>query len=156
MATRDSYAQDPSSGDILTAANFRKLPGGWIGYNEGTTDQNTVTTAVDVTGCSVTLTPDNNRRLLITGQIFVEANAAAARAQIAILADGAQVGPAAHIRMETSGSAGRCSVRTSAIITPTNASHTYKLQAAGVTGTINVLSSAQTAFILVEDIGPAS
>lgn len=156
MPTRDSYAQDPSAGDVLTAANFRKLPGGWVGYAEGTSSQTGITTATDVTGCTVTLTPDSSRRLKITGQILAQASGAAARAILLILQDGTQVGPAGQQRMETTASAGQCTVRTSAIITPTNASHTYKLQAQAGTGTINVPSDTQTAWILVEDVGPAS
>lgn len=156
MPTRDSYAQDPNSGDVLTAANFRKLPGGWIGYAEGSTDQTGITTNADITGCTVTLTPDSSRRLRITGQIFCQASGAAARASLAILQDGTQVGPAGQVRMETTSTAGRSSASTSAVITPTNASHTYKLNVTAATGTVDVLSSTQVAFILVEDIGPAS
>jgi len=156
MATRDSYAQDPNAGDVLTAVNFRKLPGGWIGYAEGSTDQTGITTNADVTGCTVTLTPDSSRRLKITGQVFCEASGAAARASLAVFADGAQVGAAGQLRLETTGTAGRSTAHVTAVITPTSASHTYKLNMTAATGTLNLPSATQLAWILVEDIGPAS
>lgn len=156
MPTRTAYPGTISAGNTITAANNNRIPGGWIGYAEGTTSQTGITTATDVTGCSVTLTPNSSRRLKITGQILAQASGSAARAILLILQDGTQVGPAGQQRMETTASAGQCTVRTSAIITPTNASHTYKLQAQAGTGTINVASDTQTAWILVEDIGPAT
>lgn len=65
MPTRDSYAADPSAGDVLTAANFRKLPGGWIDAEESTSTFTTSgTTELDLLSASVTV--DANRKLRVT------------------------------------------------------------------------------------------
>lgn len=157
MPTRDSYAQDPSAGDVLTAANFRKLPGGWVGYAEGTSDVTGITTtATDVTGTSLTLTPDSSRRLLLIGQIFVEATTAPARADVFIAQDGSQVGVQASVRLEATGTNNRQTLQIMAVITPTNASHTYILKASAVTGTIAVRGASQASILYVADVGPAS
>jgi hypothetical protein len=42
VAVRTAYA--PVAATVLTAANLAKLPGGWIGYNEVTANQTTITT----------------------------------------------------------------------------------------------------------------
>lgn len=65
MATRDSYAADPAAGDVLTAANFKRLPGGWIDAEESTSNFTTSgTTELDL--LSATVAVDANRKLRVT------------------------------------------------------------------------------------------
>lgn len=65
MPTRGSYAGDPAAGDVLTAANFKKLAGGWVGLDEQTSDAVTSgTTELTVHTLSTPL--DNNRKIRVT------------------------------------------------------------------------------------------
>ena len=159
MASRTAYVGTQNPGDILTSANFTKLPGGWIGdASAGATDTTGVTTETAITNATVTVTVGSNRRLKITGTAFVNRT----------VADGHIVG---YIK-ESSTKLGRfCQIfpsSTSAFelqtgfctVTPTSGSHTYYLSLERNTGTGTVghfsgggVSPAQ---ILVEDIGPAS
>ena len=47
MAVRTAYA--PVAASVLTAANLAKVAGGWIGYNEVTANQGSISTTVDLT-----------------------------------------------------------------------------------------------------------
>lgn len=155
MAVRTSYVGTEAVGDVLTKANFDKLPGGWIGYVEVTANQTGITTAaVALTGVTVTVTAGTTRRLKITGHAeFAETVATVAVVDLLIYEDGVQVGrgklgdPAAQ-----SESADAVAIRT-----PSAGAHTYALFAITNAGTVSMVAAATApAFILVEDIGPAS
>jgi hypothetical protein len=155
MPVRTAYVATEAVGDVLTKANFDKLPGGWIGYAEVTANQTTITAAVDLTGLTVTVTVNTSRRIRVTGSAELVNNTAGAGLLLLILADGAQV-----MSAPTGGMTANVAVRKVAqvVLTPTAGSHVYKLQAqtqVGGTGTMNA-AATYPAFILVEDLGPAS
>jgi hypothetical protein len=155
VASRTAYPSVEVDGDILTAANFDRLPGGWIGYVEATTNQTTITTVVDLTSLSVAVTVGTNRRLRITGKVNFTSTVANDGAKLRIQ-ESATVLNAADNTTPTG--AGGVFIFASAVLTPTAGTHTYKLTLARTgTGTLTMNASAtEAAYLLVEDIGPAS
>ena len=157
MAVRTAYVATQAAGDVLTSANFSKLPGGWIGYAEVTADQTGITTITDLTSLSVAVTVNTSRRIQVTGHGNY-------------LNDTIDEGGTVYIR-ESSTTLNSYGVWTSnhlSIVrgfvvmwvgTPSAAAHTYKLSLARTTATGTIaLKAAATypAFILVEDLGPSA
>lgn len=159
MAVRTAYAGTASAGDVYTAANHAKMPGGWIGYAERTTDVVVTSdaTAKDVTDVTVTVTVGSSRRIKISVQANMDV-ATAPNVTAAYVRDGSNnvVGTVGAFNFastsDTAFFTGWCEV------TPSSGSHTYKLSVLGVGGgNMTVQCSAESpACILVEDIGPAS
>lgn len=153
MTYRQTYPGTQAAGDVLTSANFSRLPGGWTGYAEVTAAQTGITTVTDLTSLSVTIGVGTGRRIRITGHAEVTRT----------VADGLTVGRIAEgatqlgcwcVSFEGSYDLAEGSV----VIAPTAGTHTYKLTLERSSGTGTVGISAGTtdpAFILVEDIGPA-
>lgn len=158
MATRTSYAGTVVDGDVYTAANHAKMPGGWIGYANITTGQSSITTLTDLTNLSVTVTVNTDRLIKISGCGSI----------VRSVADGITLG---YIR-EGSTTLGRWGVfdATSAntnsptqsgyvVVAASAGSHTYKLSLEQISGTGSSGIQAGATFpanILVEDIGPSS
>ena len=67
MATKTAFPGTTSSGDVLHSADITKLPGGWIGYVEKTTNQTGISSITAISGLSVTVTVGTSRTILITG-----------------------------------------------------------------------------------------
>lgn len=153
MPVRTGYPGTHNAGDVLTSANFTKLPGGWIGYAEVTANQTGITTVTDLTGLSVAVTAGTNRRLKITGSIRVTRTVADGYTTLYIRESSTNL----NFGVTLSTLDFFCVAM--AVITPTAGSHTYKLSLERTTGTGTVGIAAAAAnpnFILVEDIGPSS
>jgi hypothetical protein len=156
MATRTSYVGTESTGDTLTTTNFDKLPGGWIGSAQATSDQGSVTTEVDVTSCSVTVTAGTSRRLRISGHIRIQSDVADDRAILQIYRGATQIQGATVTMLRTNTTE---SIEVFVDDTPSSGSNTYKLtvQRGSGSGTLTVkASSVSPSIIMVEDVGPAS
>lgn len=165
MATRTPYVATELAGDVLTAANFNRLPGGLIGHCEQTATQTGITTAVDLVGngdsskMSLTVTPNNATRMIrIQFAIFVQMTIASTHDafRISVLKDGTQIGAADAAFSDTTSGQTINGVIVDAA--PTAASHVYKLQ--GVhsfgTGTFTVAgSSTQPSVMYLFDDGPS-
>jgi hypothetical protein len=141
--------------------NLENLPLGVLGYAQRVANHvGFITTEVDLTDLSVTVTVPAGRRIRVSAEarFFSSVNhdiveldiseplvSYVRKAQVVCHWDGATAG------------AGNITIATSVILTPTAASHTYKLSAkrASGTGNVTMVASADSpAFILVEDIGP--
>lgn len=163
MAVRTSYVGTENVGDVLTKANFDKLPGGWLGYAEVTTAQTGITTVTDLTNLTVTVTVGTNRKIRITG-CSVVSRTVGDGIVVGSIQEGAtelgrwcQMFPGAATFENACGSV--VSSPAGAFATPSAGSHTYKLTLTRNSGTgtvgINPVGT-DAAWILVEDIGPAS
>lgn len=155
MPVRTSYVGTQIAGDVLTAANFSKLPGGWIGYAEVTANQTGITTVTDLTGLTVTVTAGTARRLKITGRCLADSSVITDRIILSIKESATTFGqgyghPPAANEQET--------ITAEATVTPSAGTHTYKLTLErNGTGTVRMIAAATVpAFIVVEDIGPAA
>lgn len=73
MATRTPLAQ-LNAGHVLTAAEANLLPRGLLGYIKRTTAQTGISSIVDLTGMTVTMTVAPSRQLRITGGCRVVQN----------------------------------------------------------------------------------
>ena len=124
---------------------------GTLDYAEVTANQGPITTEVDLTGLTVTVTVGTSRRIQVTGSAHVT-NAADASSTGLIYEDAVNVGRwhrnnrfSAIVKSEGS-----------VVLTPTAGSHTYKLTMLSTgTGATLGAGAALPAFILVQDIGPA-
>lgn len=151
MANRTLYTA--VAGEVYTAANHAKHAKGWIGYNEVTASQTGITSATDLTGLSVTVTLPASRRIKVTGQATVTRTVADGQVLGRIQEGASALGVFAYHNALTEHSGGEV------ILTPSSGSHTYKLtlERQTGTGTVGIAPAAgNAAFILVEDIGPAS
>ena len=153
MPVRTAYAGAAVAGEVLTAANVKKMPGGWIGYAEITADVVGFTvTPTDIAGLAVTVTVETGRRIRVTGDVYMS-NATASQTNIININEGATVlqqRGAAHLSTSVG-------IHAEVILTPTAGSHTYKLQAFTSAGAGTIKGNATyPCHIFVEDLGPAS
>jgi hypothetical protein len=130
------------------------LPKGVLGRAEITVSQGSITTTVDVTGLSVTVTVSASRMIRITAWIRgVNSTVAGDFGRMDILEGATLLGTAQQYVQ-----ASNTLLPGFVILTPTAGSHTYKIQygrtAGSGTHTVNATSNSPS-FILVEDIGPA-
>lgn len=159
MATRSAIPGTKTGvTDSLSVAEFNDLPGGIIGKTAVTSDQSSITTLVDLTGLTLTLTPAASRILRIGFQLrFADTNTGE-EIQVLLMKDGSQlqrfdfpVSP--RTASEVTSVSGWCYDDS-----PTNASHTYKLQAGtsgSSTGTYTLKASSTTpAQFCIWDEGP--
>lgn len=156
MSNRTAYPATEADGNVLHASDIDKLPGGWIGYVEITSNLGTFTSgSQDLSGLSVTVTVNSSRRVRIEGRCRWSSDVAADDAQL-------QVNESSTVLQKTVGTMPRTTVSygafVSVVLTPSSGSHTYKLTGGREAGTGNVSLAAgatSPAFLLVEDIGPA-
>lgn len=135
-----------------TAQDFAG-PIGTLGYAQVTSNQGSITTAVDLTGLSVTVTVGSGRRIKISAEIMAS-NDTATSGIILYIVEGSTFLQEIWMPETTAGWA--LTLIGSVILTPSAGSHTYKLQMArnGTIGTVTANATANSpAFILVEDIG---
>lgn len=147
------------TGDVLTEAHVDSLPAGWLGYVEKTADQTGISSEVDISSLTVTVTVNANRRLYLSA--FVNAGGSTLDARIAVwIKEGATQlqGAVASVPIADA-SLTTMTFTPAAVLTPSAGVHTYKITAARIsgTGTFNIqASSTSPVFLLVRDIGPAS
>jgi len=163
MAIRTSYVGSESVGDVLTKANFDRLPNGLIGYAIVTANQGSITANVDLTGLVVTsVVPQASRMIRISWNVMFSdtvANGTTETFRIVCVKDGATIG---QYDYSSNPGAGTNQVTASGFVldvAPTNAVHTYKLQggrSGTATGTFTIVASATNpATIAVTDEGPS-
>jgi hypothetical protein len=156
VATRTGYVGTESSGDTLTTTNFNKLPNGWIGDVSVTSDQGSITSEVDATSLTLTVTAGASRRMKIEGFVRVESTVAGDRVGVRIYKASTQIQVgtvACTVANNTE------SVYVVITDTPSTGSNTYKLTVARLTGSGTITlkaSSTGPGQIVVTDIGPAS
>lgn len=124
---------------------------GSLGYVQVTANQGSITTEVDLTSLTRTITVVGGRRIKITGSVYAANTGANNLITLKIFEDGSQV-------MERSVSCGSAGVAESlevvAVRTPSAGSHTWKLRMITPSGTATMAAAATyPAFLLVEDIG---
>jgi hypothetical protein len=153
VAVRTAY--DPTAGEVLTATNLEKLAGGWIGYVEVTANQTGITTEVDMTGVTVSVTAGPSRRIKVTVSAYISSSVAGDMATIKIKEGGTTL----QERAVTTSSTNICEVTAIVVLTPSTGAHTYKGTIARSLGTgtlVNNAAATLPTFVLVEDIGPAA
>jgi len=163
MPSRTAYAGTAVAGDVYTAANHAKMPGGWIGYVETTTAQSGISTETDLTGLSVTVTVGTNRRIRVSCHVNLQYTTGGAADTIIFLhvKEGATYLGGQRWQFKSDTTLNQQQLFNPAVVlTPTAGSHTYKLSTVRNTGTLGTISTNANAnfpaFILVEDLGPAT
>lgn len=138
-------------GGPFTSAQANDLAQGTLGYFEVTANQGSITTEVDLTSLTRTITVVAGRRIKITGSVYAANTGANNLITLKIFEDGSQV-------MERSVSCGTANIAEGlevvAVRTPSAGSHIWKLRMVTPAGTATMAAAATyPAFILVEDIG---
>ncbi len=153
MAVRTAYVATESAGDVLTAANFNKLPGGLIGYAVVTSTQTGISTVTDLTSLTVTVTVNTSRIVMIDALVVVLQQSVGGTPSVSIYEGATQLGSAGGTH---TASATFATYRPMCIISPSSGAHTYKLRASTSAGTVDTSASAtQPATLAVYDFGPA-
>lgn len=121
-----------------------------LAYAEVTANQTGIIAETDLTGLSVTITVPAGRRIRVTGHAHLANATVDAITVFRIYQDGTQV----QSRTLAKALAGTDQSATIEWIgSPSAGTHTYKLRAWAVSGTVSVVAAANTpTFILVEDI----
>lgn len=157
MAVRTAYAGTAADGDVYTAANHARMPGGWIGYVESAGNQAGIgSSEVDLTGLTVTVTVGPSRRIKIGGQVTVSGDGAK---EVKIYEDGVHIGRLGISSTSVGTSENNRTLSGACWRSPSSGSHTYKFRAlTSPTSSMTVTGSAANSpnFITVEDLGPAS
>jgi hypothetical protein len=127
--------------------------GGQLGYAQVVAQQTGITTVVDLTTLTATVTVPTNTRVKVTGHCMIQSSVADDIARLSIQ-EGAAVLQLAQMLCRPAATSTTHHVEY--VATPTAGSHTYKLTLARVSGTGTLIMDAGAtypAFILVEDIG---
>lgn len=151
--TAIAHSTGATVGNDLTAYMLlARFPWGALGYAQVTANQTGITTQVDVTGLSVTVTVGTGRRIKIT--------AYTAAALSTVTTDNCEItineGATQLSQANTIGGNGGAELLAQVVIQPSAGSHTYKVTALRALGTGSMTFSANAnypGFILVEDIG---
>lgn len=142
-----------TTGEVLTSTDMNLMPRGKLGYAEVSADQTGITSETDLTSLTVTFTPGTSRQVRVTGVILVQSDTTGDEATLRIK-EGATV--LARGIQQAAQSPRSVTIYAHAIVSPTAASHTYKLslERNQGSGTLNLAAaSTYKATLLVEDIG---
>lgn len=141
------------NGTADVQVNGATLPRGTLGYAQTTVNQGSITSQVDITGLSVTVTVGAGRRIRISCKGEFQDTSATDSVVVTINEGATQLQRAAQPVI----TAGFSTTTTpSVVLTPTAGSHTYKITCQRAAGTGTVQWNAQPtypSYILVEDIG---
>jgi len=155
MASRTALPGTESTGDVWTTTYIDRLPGGAIGYSKVTANQGSITTAVDLTSLTVTVTVNASRLILISAYGLFTNGTNGDGAAMTILEGATQLASSSGIG--PSNAVGFALTPSALLVAPSTGSHTYKCQGVqqiGGTVTLNASSTAP-AYILVQDLGPS-
>lgn len=165
MASRTAYAGLANDGDVYTAANHARMPGGAIGYSLLTADAPAASLSdVEIASLTVTVGPSRLVRVRFEApslRLFnLGSGPIVAAAFVKLKADTVQV-QRAELRGPTDSTASAAltiPLSMSAILAPSVGSRTYSV--ALFTGSTSIRltaqsSSAQPSILTVEDLGPA-
>ncbi len=158
MATRTTAVGTQSGSDYLTAAEYNDAAGGWIRSYSVTSNQGSITSVTDLTGLTTGAWTTPLRKFRFEFDLTFQCTNAGEQVQVKLLEDGADL---KRWDFDIDLAANPTSVSSFFYYSPTNASHTYKLQAAhGGAGTITLVASASGASpsypaqFVVTDCGP--
>ena len=153
-AVEATLGLNPEGGFATVVARLDALPRGILGYAEVTANQLNVTSEVDLTGLSVTVTAGTSRRLKVTVQGEYR-TAASNDAGLVNIKESTTILGRARLNP---GAAVHNTFHASTVIAPSAGSHTYKATMVLTAGSGDldlIAASGSAAFILVEDIGAA-
>jgi hypothetical protein len=157
VATRSPWPGQVVDGEIASDDDFNSIPGGWLGYAVVTADQGSITTAVDLTGMSLSVTVPANRLLRISSFLRMESTVANDVGQL-VIAEGATTLNSALATFAAANGPHSMYVEV-LVVAPSAGSHSYKLtaQRTSGTGTLTMKAAATNpASFVVEDLGPSS
>jgi hypothetical protein len=154
LSNRTAWPGQATTGATHTAAHDNDLPGGWIGYVQVVASQTGITTETDLTGLSQAVTVNTSRRILITFDGAYACSSGAGNRATFRIKEGSTVLQQRSFSPDTNGTVA-CSF--SVVLTPTAASHTYKVSLAATdAGNVQLTAtSTEVAYLLIEDVGPA-
>jgi hypothetical protein len=133
-----------------TLTNPVGVPWGTLGYAQTTSAQSSITTAVDLTSLTVTVTVGSGRRIRVSGQVGMTIATPGGQVEVNIYEGGTQL----KRSVQTLGAVTVATYQPSVVLTPSAGSHTYNLKALANAGIAATFASATDPnWILVEDIG---
>jgi hypothetical protein len=156
MASRTTAVGTLSGSSNLTAAEYNDAAGGWVRIEPVTSNQGSITSLTDLTSLTTGAWTTPLRKMKFCFDLMFENTNVGENVQVVLLEDGTQI-KRWNFQVGVATNADN-SVAGSHPYSPTNASHTYKLQAgrSGTgSGTITLIASSTIpAMFWVEDLGP--
>lgn len=155
MATRGTLPGSYNSGDPWGTADANAMPGGLIGYAELTSSSSAFTATADVSGLTLTLTPNASRVLRVAVDVMVQSTVANDTIRVFIVS-GATVLTFVDVDI-TSPNFNLRAARTVLVHSPASSSTTWKIQAQRTSGsgtTIVAAAATTPAVFTIEDLGP--
>ena len=156
MATRTGYVGTTSDGQVLTSANFTKLPNGGIAYVSATADQTGITAGTNLTNLSLVITPNANRLIKISCCAHVGRTVNDGVSVLSIRQNTTNIQNFSY--SVSTNNSNRLVTGFTLLSAPAASSTTWRLMLTQVTGTgTSFLSAASDsiAWLMVEDIGPS-
>lgn len=159
MATRTTRPGTEDPGEVATSAYANSVPGGWLGYAKLGAAQAGITTEVDLTGLSLTVTVNANRLLKLTANMTVSISGGTGSRVSVYIKEGVTYLGVAEVVLVSASSWGAQLEVMALVVAPSAGAHTYKCSLArngDTTAGTYIESAAQGPVFLVEDIGPSS
>jgi hypothetical protein len=155
VAVRVGYAGTQSVGDVLTSANFTKMPNANVGIIQtSASDQGSITTETAVTGLSVAPTIGTSRYVRARCRLWFSCTSVCV-VLVRIKADGTLIDSPGQAYIGATGGPGQHSQEFTVWHTPTAGAHTYTVTVTPSAGTLSIINSTSLGTLEVEDVGPA-
>jgi hypothetical protein len=155
MASRTPYAGTASDGDVYTAANHAKMPGGVFGYVFATANHTGITSGTNLNNLSVVVTPNSNRLIRISCFAHCGRTVNDGLSALSINKNTVNVQNILYTVKANNGYEPLSGVFLD--VAPAASSTTYRLRLTQVSGTGSSFLQADStaiAWIMVEDVGP--
>lgn len=154
MASRTCFP-GTATNTVHQASEDNSLPGGWIGHITRNTDSSLVTAETDLTGVTVAVTANSNRRIKISFDTGYACSSGSGNRIGIRIKEGSTV---LKWRLFAAATNGTEAASFWVIVTPTAGAHTYKvsIQAQDAGSVQTKAADEQLTELLVEDIGPVS
>jgi hypothetical protein len=145
-----AHSSGAKIGFMFVPSHYSRLATRKLGYASATSNQTGITTLVDLTSLTVTVTVPESATIKITGYLGVQNNGTTGRTTVYIRESSTEL---QNYSVQNALASTSAAINVQAVTSPTAGSHTYKLSMEASAGTSNTVANSNApAYILVENI----